>query len=261
MQTSGCLKIIAGPGDGESMSLEMLGQKPRLTFGRHRSCDYVLSHPTVSREHFLLERTGGKVLIVDNSSGNGTFVNGDRISWIELKDGDRIQAGPFVLIAEMSLGSEFSGPVKAGSSDGTGAPAPIESSETATPVPPRYQGLYPWEYLEGIAHFNARRYFEAHEIWEEIWLRSSGEEKIFYQMLIQSAVGLHHFERSNWTGARGMYRRVAEKLAALPRAYLSLDLATFASQFKSVFKALIEDGVEAPQPEVARPVIELSGQA
>src|SRR5262245_62257822 len=102
MQTPRFLKVVAGPVDTDSLSLESLGSKLRLSFGRHRSCDYVLRHPTVSRMHFFLEFTGGKVLIVDNSSGNGTFVNSDRISWAELKVGDRIQAGPFVLVAETS---------------------------------------------------------------------------------------------------------------------------------------------------------------
>src|SRR5215469_2006391 len=105
METPGFLRIIAGPADSQSLPLETLHNKGRLTFGRHRSCDYVLSHPTVSREHFFLEMTGGKLLIVDNSSGNGTFVNGGRISWAELKPGDRIQAGPFVLAVEISVES------------------------------------------------------------------------------------------------------------------------------------------------------------
>jgi pSer/pThr/pTyr-binding forkhead associated (FHA) protein len=258
MPTSGCLKIIAGAGDEQSISLELLSQKRRLTFGRHRSCDLVLSHPTVSREHFFVEQTGGKWLVVDNSSGNGTFLNSNRISWAELRDGDRIQAGPFVLVAEMLPDSE---PPAASTTPESSEPQrAMESVEARDSLHDQFQGLYAWEYIEGVAHFNAGRYFEAHEIWEQIWLRSTGEEKVFYQMLIQAAVGLHHFERSNWTGARGMHRRVTEKLAALPQMYLSLDLVSFARQFNGLFSSLIEDGVEAPQPEIPRPVINISSQ-
>jgi pSer/pThr/pTyr-binding forkhead associated (FHA) protein len=255
MDTPGFLKIIAGPTDAQSLSLERLNQKLRLTFGRHRSCDHVLSHPTVSRQHFFLELAGGKLLIVDNSSGNGTFVNSDRISWAELKPGDRIQAGPFVLVAEISTESES----ERHAGESSAAPSVLGSTGPG-PLHARFAGFYPPEYLDGVVHFNAGRYFEAHEIWEEIWLRSVGEEKIFYQMLIQSAVGMHHFERNNWAGARGMHRRVVEKLAMLPRGYMSLDLAAFALQFKAVFKPLIEEGVEAPQPGIARPLLELSGR-
>ena len=49
-------------------------------------------------------------------------------------------------------------------------------------------------YLEGIALFNQRRYFDAHEAWEEVWKRSTGNHKLFYQGLIQCAVALEHMK-------------------------------------------------------------------
>src|SRR5215469_18800635 len=160
METPAFLRIIAGPADSQSLPLETLHTKTRLTFGRHRSCDFVLSHPTVSRQHFFLEMTGGKLLIVDNSSGNGTFVNGDRISWAELKVGDRIQAGPFVLIAEISPEAVGSAEAAVDSLD-PAATANTESMEAISPLHSRFHGIYPREYLQGVDHFNAGRYFEA----------------------------------------------------------------------------------------------------
>jgi predicted metal-dependent hydrolase len=117
---------------------------------------------------------------------------------------------------------------------------------------------YPREYLEGIEHFNARRYFEAHEIWEEIWLRSEGDARLFYQMLIQAAVGLHHYERGNARGGRGMHKRVVEKLQLLPSFYMSLDLSDFSAQFRNFFLDLIENNNEAaPSSDKPRPLIRL----
>ena len=117
---------------------------------------------------------------------------------------------------------------------------------------------YPREYIEGIEHFNARRYFEAHEVWEEIWLRSSDDTKLFYQMLIQAAVGLHHYERGNTRGGRGMHNRVVEKLQLLPSFYMSLDLADFSEQFRNFFADLIENNIEAaPAADKPRPCIRL----
>ena len=110
------------------------------------------------------------------------------------------------------------------------------------------KNIYPREYIEGIEHFNARRYFEAHEVWEEIWLRSAGEAKLFYQMLIQAAVGLHHYERGNARGGRGMHKRVVDKLRLLPPFYMSLDLSDFSEQFNSFFADLIENANEAAPP-------------
>jgi predicted metal-dependent hydrolase len=121
-----------------------------------------------------------------------------------------------------------------------------------------HEQRYAREYLEGIAHFNARRYYDAHEIWEEIWLRSVDDTKLFYQMLVQAAVGLHHYERGNARGGRGLYHRVIAKLERLPVRFMSLDLADFTEQFKAFFAELIESQNGAAPPEgKSRPRIRL----
>src|SRR5262249_48291261 len=79
---------------GESVALE----KDKTIVGRHKSCDCVIMHPMVSRKHFCVERNAGKFFLVDLESGNGTLVNGNRVSWVELNDGDNIQVGPFTLV-------------------------------------------------------------------------------------------------------------------------------------------------------------------
>ena len=61
---------------------------------------------------------------------------------------------------------------------------------------------------------------------------ASDQAKLFYQMLIQAAVGLHHYERGNTRGASGMYQNVVDKLARLPATYMSIDLDEFARAFK-----------------------------
>ena len=60
-------------------------------------------------------------------------------------------------------------------------------------------------YLQGIAYFNACEFFEAHEVWEELWKSYSGELRLFYKGLIQAAVALHHFGNGNIRGARKVY--------------------------------------------------------
>jgi len=238
------VRLIAGPRPGLEIPLD----KSKVVFGRHPTCDFVLDHATVSRTHFAIERIGNGFLLVDQESGNGTLVNGMRVTWTGLKHGDRIQAGPFVLVADLPA----VGPAHYGQSK------PDDSDEESD-YDRRYRNLYPAEYTEGIHHFNARRYFEAHEVWEEIWLRSHGERKLFYQMLIQAAVGLHHYERGNARGGRGMYKAVSEKLERLPAVFMSLDLADFSSQFKGFFRELVDDkDAEAMQPpDRPRPQISL----
>lgn len=248
-----CLRIDSGPRQGETVLLD----REKIVFGRHKSCDFVLSHPTISRHHFSIEKTAGKYFIVDGESNNGTFVNGERVSWAELKDSDVIRVGPFEMSVILITGKETE-PLNqdtmiekatiTGRVD-EGQPKGFDAAHSRT---------YPREYLEGISHFNGRRYFEAHESWEEIWLRSSGEAKVFYQMLIQAAVGMHHYERNNFRGARGMHRNVTEKLTQLPDEFMSLNVAEFARRFKEFFADLIEnDREEVASADTPRPTIRL----
>ena len=59
---------------------------------------YHLDHPHVSRLHASLAVDGGRVVLADLGSSNGTFVNGQRLTQpTALKPGDRIDIGPFSL--------------------------------------------------------------------------------------------------------------------------------------------------------------------
>ncbi len=121
-----------------------------------------------------------------------------------------------------------------------------------------HERIYPREYLEGIAHFNAARYYDAHEIWEVIWLRSAGDEKRFYHSLIQAAVALYHEGRSNRHGARALYERACEKLQKLPPRFMSLDVTEFGRQFKAFFAGPFEREIEsAASGDRPRPLIRL----
>ena len=77
--------------------------KNMLAIGRGEECDIVLEGETVSRVHCQISHSGGSFHIRD-SSRNGTFVNGRRISVAELSDGDHIRVGNNVLIAHFSSG-------------------------------------------------------------------------------------------------------------------------------------------------------------
>jgi predicted metal-dependent hydrolase len=239
---------------GETIALD----EHKIVFGRHLSCHCVINHPTVSREHFFIERTGGKFFVVDEGSGNGTFVNNERITWVELKDGDEIKAGPFTLKFFLALEDASVAKGSALTREITILPtSPFEQQAEA--FTEEQELAFPAEYLQGIRHFNARQYFEAHEVWEEIWLLSSDDKKLFYQMLIQTAVGLHHYERGNLRGASGMYKNVIEKLERLPKNFMALDLKDFLQQLQTFFAELVEDNAEKTlSMDKKRPMIRLS---
>ena len=64
----------------------------------------------------------------------------------------------------------------------------------------------------GINFFNSGRYFDAHEIWEDLWREEQGSLRLFYQGLIQAAVGLHHLSRGNVSGGTSQLRKSLTKL-------------------------------------------------
>lgn len=65
--------------------------------GRSMAADVRLDDPTVSRRHALIHREEDGVRILDDRSLNGLFVNGERLDWHALEDGDEIVAGRFRL--------------------------------------------------------------------------------------------------------------------------------------------------------------------
>lgn len=65
--------------------------------GRSLSADIRFDDPTVSRRHALVHRGGGIARVLDDRSLNGVFLNGERVEWHELDDGDEIAIGRFRL--------------------------------------------------------------------------------------------------------------------------------------------------------------------
>jgi predicted nucleic acid-binding Zn-ribbon protein len=65
--------------------------------GRSLAADVRFDDPTVSRRHALIVRQADGVRVLDDRSLNGVFVNGERIEWRVLKDGDEILVGRYRL--------------------------------------------------------------------------------------------------------------------------------------------------------------------
>lgn len=109
---------------------------------------------------------------------------------------------------------------------------------------------YPALYLQGIAHFNDRDFFEAHEVWEELWMEEQGPPRRFYQGLIQAAVALHHFGNGNLRGAKKLNLSFRKYLADYPAHYLGLDLAGFQAEMDRCFAEAMANDEEYPNLEV-----------
>lgn len=102
-------------------------------------------------------------------------------------------------------------------------------------------------YLQGIAYFNACEFFEAHEVWEDLWKSYTGELRLFYKGLIQAAVALHHFGNGNIRGARKVYRSSRGYLSQYGPTCVGMDLEKFLAQFDECFAEVAASQEDYPR--------------
>ena len=76
-----------------------------LSVGRNPSNDVVIATPGASRKHARVERRADAVVIRDLDAGNGTWVNGQRVTERVLEDGDTIRIGDARLLFKSGLAS------------------------------------------------------------------------------------------------------------------------------------------------------------
>ena len=96
------------------------------------------------------------------------------------------------------------------------------------------------KFLQGVALFNAGKFFRAHEAWEELWLTSSGTDKLFLQGLIQTAAALHHLSRGNSSGAKSLLEAGCAKLARLPDDFWGIKLGNLVKDSRALLTRLKE---------------------
>jgi predicted metal-dependent hydrolase len=87
---------------------------------------------------------------------------------------------------------------------------------------------------EGLNFFNAGKYYEAHEVWEDAWRLEEGPRRRFYQGLIQAAVGLYHLSRANTTGARSQLGKSIRNLGDHASAEHRIDTPNLIAQLNAV---------------------------
>jgi predicted metal-dependent hydrolase len=110
------------------------------------------------------------------------------------------------------------------------------------------------KYEAGIDLFNRGEYFDAHEVWEELWMECPSAERRFFQALIQAAVALHHFERGNHSGAERLYRSGRDYMAPYRPAHRGLDVDAFWRQMEARLAPALAAGEGSA---CSRPVIAL----
>ena len=119
-------------------------------------------------------------------------------------------------------------------------------------------------YRAGIELFNNCEFFEAHDVWEELWAEYRGPSRTFYQGLIQVAVALHHFCNGNVRGAKKLYHSSRAYLDPYRPMHLGCDLDHLFLEMEECFGEMLaqEEGASAVEvnPELI-PEIHLDEEA
>jgi uncharacterized protein len=108
-------------------------------------------------------------------------------------------------------------------------------------------------FQDGIDLFNAGRFFECHEAWEQAWLRSAGADKLFYQGMIQAAAAILHAQRGNLPGSRTLWAKAIGKLEPLPATHMGIALQELRHELERFFdRVLSGQSPRKPPPMIKR---------
>ena len=103
------------------------------------------------------------------------------------------------------------------------------SSSTTTPFSPALAG-----HLDrGIVLFNAGKFFEAHEAWEDGWRLAAGQDRRFLQGLIQVAAALVKWQRHQERGLDSLMASGSAKLEDFRVGRAGLDVAALLDDLAS----------------------------
>jgi len=80
-------------------------------------------------------------------------------------------------------------------------------------------------FYRGLEEFNRERFFEAHEVLEDLWHEYREADRIFIQGLIQIAAAFYHVQSENIKGAMSQFRKGREKLTHFLPEYRDVSVA------------------------------------
>lgn len=126
------LIMRSGPVPGTVYPLE--GEQ--LIIGRDPSNAIVINDPEVSRRHARLMLQGGRYVLEDLGSTNGTFVNGRRLSApYVLKPGDVVSLGETITLVFEAVTFDPGATVVSASAKAPAAPPPVTPPVASSPRP------------------------------------------------------------------------------------------------------------------------------
>ncbi|HZC07365.1 MAG TPA: DUF309 domain-containing protein [Ktedonobacterales bacterium] len=102
----------------------------------------------------------------------------------------------------------------------------------------------PEELLRGIAQFNQREYFEAHETLENLWNAEPDPIRVLYKGILQVGVGCYHLLGGNYRGATLKLQTGADYLSAFAPRCMGVEVAPLIADALRLRAAIIAAGPE-----------------
>ena len=79
-------------------------------------------------------------------------------------------------------------------------------------------------FVKAVSLFNTKMWYEAHDLFEEIWFETIGPERKTIQGLLQIAVAQLHIEKGNLNGATILYGEAIGRLRSSLGYNLGIDI-------------------------------------
>ncbi|MGO4881984.1 MAG: DUF309 domain-containing protein [Bryobacteraceae bacterium] len=101
-------------------------------------------------------------------------------------------------------------------------------------------------YLRGVELYSAGKFFECHEVLEELWTPMRGPHRLFLQALIHFAVAFYHQQRNNPLGAERQLRKALRKIERYVPSYEGVDTATLHREGRACLARIMAGETPAP---------------
>ena len=89
-------------------------------------------------------------------------------------------------------------------------------------------------FKDGFKHYKKKNFFEAHELWEELWSDYYLEDRKFIQGLIQLSVSFVHLDNGNMNGAVSQLKKCTEKIQQFSGIHREINVSLLLNQIEQV---------------------------
>ena len=89
-------------------------------------------------------------------------------------------------------------------------------------------------YFKGLQAYEEKEFFEAHELWEELWSEYYLTDRTLIQGLIQLAVSFVHLGNGNLNGAKSLLNKSAEKFSSFSGVHRGINIDNLKKQIMEI---------------------------